>query len=142
MDTDAHGWETNLTEAVIGSAFEVSKALGAGLLEKVYERARLRELTLCGVSAKNQASFPVCYKGQCVGEYCADLLVDQKVIVELKCVDRLGNEHLAHCITDLKASGLSRGAAHQFPKTHGGMEACPPGPVAANICLVMSRTLP
>ena len=60
MDTDAHGWETNLAEAVIGSAFEVSKALGAGFLEKVYERARLRELTLRGVSAKNQASFPVC----------------------------------------------------------------------------------
>ncbi len=44
--------------------------------------------------------------GQCVGEYCADLLVDQKVIVELKCVDRLGNEHLAQCINYLKASGL------------------------------------
>ncbi len=106
MDTDAHGLETNLTESVIGSAFEVSKALGAGFLEKVYERAMLRELTLRGVSAKNQASFPVCYKGQCVGEYCADLLVDQKVIVELKCVDRLGNEHLAQCINYLKASGL------------------------------------
>ncbi len=111
MVTDAHGLETNLTEAVIGSAFEVSKALGAGFLEKVYERARLRELTLReltlrGVNAKTQASFPVCYKGQCVGEYCADFLVDQKVIVELKCVDRLGNEHLAQCINYLKASGL------------------------------------
>ena len=52
MVTDAHGLETNLTEAVIGSAFEVSKALGAGFLEKVYERAMLRELTLRGVSAK------------------------------------------------------------------------------------------
>jgi GxxExxY protein len=59
MDTDAHGLETNLTEAVIGSAFEVSKALGAGFLEKVYERAMLRELTLRGVSAKTQASFPL-----------------------------------------------------------------------------------
>jgi GxxExxY protein len=50
MDTDAHGLETNLTEAVIGSAFEVSKALGAGFLEKVYERAMLRELTRLNVS--------------------------------------------------------------------------------------------
>ncbi len=56
MGTDAHGLETNLTEAVIGSAFEVSKALGAGFLEKVYERARLRELTVRGVSAKNLQS--------------------------------------------------------------------------------------
>ena len=105
MDTDAHGLETNLTEAAIGSAFEVSKALGAGFLEKVYERAILRELTLRGASAKTQASFPVCYKGQYVGEYCADLVVDEKVIVELKCVDRLGTEHLAQCINYLKASG-------------------------------------
>jgi GxxExxY protein len=106
MDTDAHGLETNLTEAVMGSAFEVSKALGAGFLEKVYERAMLRELTLRGVSAKTQASFPVCCQGQDGGEYCADLVVDQKVIVEWKCVDRLGNEHLAQCINYLKASGL------------------------------------
>ena len=42
----------------------------------------------------------------CVGEYCADLVVDEKVIVELKCVDRLGNEHLAQCTNYLKASGL------------------------------------
>jgi len=54
--------------------FEVSKALGAGFLEHVYERAMLRGLTLRGVSAKTQASFPVCYKGQYVGEYCADLV--------------------------------------------------------------------
>ena len=79
----------------MGSAFEVSKALGAGFLEKVYELAMLRQLTLRGVSAKTQASFPVCYQGQYGGEYCADLVVDQKVIVEWKCVDRLGNEHLA-----------------------------------------------
>jgi GxxExxY protein len=63
MDTDAHGLETSLTEAVIGSAFEVSKVLGAGFLEKAYEWAMLRELTLRGASAKTQASFPVCYKG-------------------------------------------------------------------------------
>jgi len=106
MDTDAPGLETLLTEAVIGSAFEVSKVLGAGFLERVYERAMLRELTLRGVSAKTQASVPVCYKGQYVGEYCADLVVDEKVIVELKCVDRLGNEHLAQCINYLRASGL------------------------------------
>jgi GxxExxY protein len=64
MDTDAHGLETILTEAVIGSALDISKVLGAVFLEKVYERAMLREIALRGVSAKTQASFPVCYKGQ------------------------------------------------------------------------------
>ena len=52
------------------------------LLEKVYERVTLRELTLRRVNAKTPASFPVCYQGQYVGEYCADLVVDEKVLVE------------------------------------------------------------
>jgi GxxExxY protein len=106
MDTDAHGSESELTEAVIGSAFEVANVLGAGFLEKVYERALIRELALRRVKAKAQVSFPVSYKGQCVGEYLADLVVEEQLIVELKCVDRLGNEHLAQCINYLKASGL------------------------------------
>jgi len=64
MDTDGHGWKQNLTEAVIGAAFEISRVLGAGFWEKVYERALLRELTLRGVSVKTEVSFPVCYQGQ------------------------------------------------------------------------------
>jgi GxxExxY protein len=72
----------------------------------VYERALLRELGLRGLSAKAQVSFPVCYKGQYVGEYMADLVVEEEIVVELKCVDRLANEHLAQCINYLKASGL------------------------------------
>ena len=52
MDTDAHGWEPDLTEAVIGSAFEIANVLGSGFLEKVYERAMIRELALRGVRAK------------------------------------------------------------------------------------------
>ncbi len=106
MDTDAHGSETAWTEAVIGSAFEVIDVLGSGFLEKVYERALIRELALRGVAGKAHVSFPVCYKGQYVGEYIADLVVGETVIVELKCVDRWSNEHLAQCINYLKASGL------------------------------------
>src|ERR1700692_1282762 len=106
MATDAHGFESDLTEAVIGSAFEVANVLGAGFLEKVYERALIRELASHGVNAKPQVSFPVCYKGHSVGEYFADLVVEEKVIVELKCVDRFANEHLAQCINYLKVSRL------------------------------------
>ena len=110
MDTDAHGLqESDLTEAVIGAAFEMSKVLGVGFLEKVYERALVRELLLRGVSAKAQVSFPVCYKGQYVGEYVADLVVEEKLIVELKCVDRFANDHLAQCLNYLKASSLRVG---------------------------------
>lgn len=106
MDMDARGSDADLTEAVIGAAFEVANVLGAGFLEKVYERALIRELALHGVSAKAQVSFPVCYKGQYVGEYLADLVVEETLIVELKCVDRFANEHLAQCINYLKAAGL------------------------------------
>jgi GxxExxY protein len=106
MDTDTHGWELGLTESIIGSAFEVANVLGAGFREKVYERALVRELALRGVSAKTQVSFPVCYKGKYVGEYLADLVVEEKIIVELKCVERFASEHLAQCINYLKASGL------------------------------------
>ena len=100
MDTDV------LTEAVIGSAFEVANVLGPGFLERVYQRAMMRELALRGVSAKAQVSFQVCYKGNLIGDYVADLVVEEKLIVELKCVDRFANEHLAQCINYLKASNL------------------------------------
>ena len=62
---------------MIGSAFEIANVLGAGFLEKVYERALIRELALRGVRAEAQVSFPVCYKGQYVGEYMADLVVEE-----------------------------------------------------------------
>jgi GxxExxY protein len=95
----------SLTETVLGAVFEVSNTLGAGLLEKVYERALLFELGLRGISATAQASFAVTYKGHSVGEYHADLLVEDQLVVELKCTERLGNEHTAQCLNYLRASG-------------------------------------
>ena len=80
--------------------------LGAGFVERVYERVLLRELALRGVKAKAQVPFRVCYKGQYVGEYLADLVFEEKLIVELKCVERFANEHLAQCTNYLKVSGL------------------------------------
>jgi GxxExxY protein len=100
VDTDSQG--SDLTEAIIGSAFEVVNVLGSGFLERVYERALIGELAMRGVTAKAQVSFPVCYKGHCVGEYVADLVVEGRVIVELKCVERFASEHLAQCISYLK----------------------------------------
>ena len=93
-----------MVEAVIGAAYEVSNILGAGFLEKVYERALARELILRGLQVESQVGFPVSYKGQCVGEYVADLLVEKQLLVELKCVESFSNEHLAQCINYLKAS--------------------------------------
>jgi GxxExxY protein len=104
MNTDEHGY---LTEKVLAAVFEVSNTLGAGFLEKVYERALLKELNVRGISAKAQASFPVMYKGYSVGDYFADILVEDVLVIELKCVERLANEHLAQCLNYLRASGMS-----------------------------------
>ncbi len=91
---------------VIGAIYEVSSVLGAGFLEKVYERALLKELALVGLRATSQARFPVAYKGQCVGEYVGDILVEDEIIIELKCVECLTGEHFAQCINYLKAADL------------------------------------
>jgi GxxExxY protein len=107
MTTDEREFLESLTERVLAAIFEVSNTLGAGFLEKVYERALLKELALRGISAIPQASFTVVYKGQSVGEYCTDLLVEDVLVVELKCVERLANEHTAQCLNYLRASGRS-----------------------------------
>src|SRR5689334_24079172 len=98
MNTDMN----TLTENVLAAVFEVSNTLGAGFLEKVYQRALLRELTLRGIRATAEASFSVSYKGHSVGEYFADLLVEDVLVIELKCVERLCSEHSAQCLNYLR----------------------------------------
>jgi GxxExxY protein len=102
MNTDLNA----LTERVLGAVFEVANTLGAGFLEKVYERALLRELQLRGIQATAQASVKVTYKGHYVGEYVADIIVEDLLIVELKCAERLTDAHMAQCLNYLRASGL------------------------------------
>ena len=105
MNADEHGCLNSLTEKVLGAVFEVSNTLGAGFLEKVYERALLMELRTRGIRATGQTSLAVSYKGQTVGEYFVDILVEDVLVVELKCVDHLANEHTAQCLNYLRASG-------------------------------------
>ena len=95
----------SLSGKVLSAEFEVSNTLGAGFLEKVYQRALLREVSLRGIRATIEASLAVIYKGQSVGEYFADLLVEDALVVELKCAERLGNEHTAQCLNYLRVSG-------------------------------------
>jgi GxxExxY protein len=116
MHANAHESLDAVATAVIGAAYEVSNALGAGFLEKVYERALVRELGLRALSVESQVSYPVSYKGQCVGEYVADLLVEGSVLVELKCTDRFSNEHIAQCINYLRVSHLRLALLVNFQK--------------------------
>jgi GxxExxY protein len=103
-------------EKLIGAIYEVSNVLGAGFLEKVYERALLRELAMAGLHAQAQVRFPVVYKGQCVGEYLGDIVVENEIVVELKCVESFTNEHLAQCINYLKATNLKLALLVNFQK--------------------------
>jgi GxxExxY protein len=108
MNADERRYFDSLTEQVLSAVFEVSNTLGAGFLEKVYERALLLELGIRGIRAAAQASLDVTYKGRSVGEYFADMLVEDVLVIELKCVERLGDEHMAQCLNYLRASGLAR----------------------------------
>jgi GxxExxY protein len=104
---DERGSLDSLTDQVLGAVFEVSNSLGAGFLEKIYERALLRELGLRGLRATAQAALTVSYKGFHIGTYFADIIVEDILMIELKCVDRLANEHTAQCLNYLKASNLT-----------------------------------
>jgi GxxExxY protein len=95
-----------IIETVVGCAYEVANVLGCGFLEKVYERALLGELAGHGLSVRSSVVFPVLYKGRPVGDYIADLVVENQLVVELKCVEQFSSEHMAQCINYLKASGL------------------------------------
>ena len=95
-----------LTEMIIGCGFQVSNTLGSGFLEKVYENSFAIELRKGGLDVKQQAPIKVLYEGSVVGEYFADLLVSNLVIVELKAVKEISDAFAAQCLNYLKATGL------------------------------------
>ena len=96
----------DLSNQVIGAAFEISNVLGAGFLEKVYENALNIELNNRKIKAQQQAPLKVYYKGELVGDYFADILVENKLIIEIKTVKEFDSIHLAQCINYLKITGL------------------------------------
>jgi GxxExxY protein len=102
------------TRAIIGAAYEVHRELGPGFLEKVYEGALAQELTSRGVPVRCQAEIRVRYKGQEVGVYYADLLVDDNVVCEIKAVESLGSAHEAQLLHYLKATGIKVGLLLNF----------------------------
>lgn len=99
---------------MIGCGFEVINELGAGFLESVYERAMLVALSDAGLDAKSQAAIDVGFRGKSVGEFYADLLVEEKVIVELKCAAEISPIHEAQVINYLKATGIEVGLILNF----------------------------
>ena len=98
--------EKQLSYVIRGCVYEVFSNLGCGFLEKVYENALLSELHLRGLHAEKQIPVSVRYKGKVVGEYFADVLVENKVILELKAQAYLSGENEAQLLNYLKASGI------------------------------------
>ena len=103
-----------LTRLIIGCAFDVINELGAGFIESVYERAMLVALGQVGVRVRRQQSIPVSFRGELVGEFYADLLVDEQVIVELKAIKRLAPENVSQVINYLHATGIEVGLLINF----------------------------
>jgi GxxExxY protein len=95
-----------LTGRIIGCAYAVSNELGAGFLEKVYENALAHEIRKTGLQVQQQQPIQVHYDGVVVGEYVADMVVANTVLVELKAVKAFDDIHFAQCINYLKATGM------------------------------------
>ena len=95
-----------LTELVIGLVFKVANGLGSGFLEKVYENALAIELQVAGLTFEQQVPITVFYQNQVVGSYMADLVVEGRLLIELKACRALEDAHTAQCLNYLKAMGL------------------------------------
>ncbi|MDX6530822.1 MAG: hypothetical protein QOH41_3112 [Blastocatellia bacterium] len=103
-----------LTERIIGCAIEVHRQLGPGLLEGTYEAALCIELQIAGLNFVRQPIFPVVYKGQVIGEYRLDLIVEDTVIVEIKSVERFDPIFEAQVLTYLRVTGKEIGLLMNF----------------------------
>jgi GxxExxY protein len=109
--------DTHLTEQIISCAYEVHNVLGSGFLEKVYENALLEELRSRGIKAETQKPIAVNYKSKVVGEYFADVVVEDSLIVELKALDKLADIHEIQLKNYLKATKIELGLLINFGKS-------------------------
>ena len=110
--------EEQISYAIQGCVFEVYRQLGCGFLEKVYEKALLAELELQGLRAETQVPVTVQYKDVVVGKYYADMVVEKRIILELKAQQKLPPASKAQLLNYLKATGLHLGMLvnFSFPK--------------------------
>jgi GxxExxY protein len=104
----------DITYQINGAIFEVNSILGSGFLEKVYENALIVELRKRGLKAVAQVPITIKYKEEMVGEYFADILVEEIVIIEMKVVEQLQKIHEAQLLNYLKATGLKVGLLVNF----------------------------
>ena len=115
MNADERRSEINrITEAVIGCVMQVSNTLGRGFLEKVYENALAVECRRSGLAVVQQKAIQIRYRDVVVGDYIADLVVNDRVLVEVKAIKLLDEVHAAQCMNYLKATNLNVGLLINF----------------------------
>lgn len=119
MNADSHGFsgkESELTHAILGSAFEVLNTLGTGLLEKPYENALAIELQSRGIKIDQQRDFQIYYKSQEVGTYIPDLIANDKVIIDTKIIEKITNIERAQMLNYLRITKLKLGLILNFKR--------------------------
>lgn len=107
---------SDITELILKAFFNVYNELGFGFLEKVYERAMICELIDLGLEVESQKKLTVYYKKKNVGDYFADIVINQSVIIELKAVDNICPEHEVQLVNYLKATDIEVGLLLKFGK--------------------------
>jgi len=115
MNANKHQWvEADLIYRVVGCAMTVINHLGHGLREKTYERALRIELVQEGLSFQSQRSYPIHYRGVHIDDYVPDLEVEGRLIVEVKTVESIGNDHIGQVLNYLRISKLEAGLILNF----------------------------
>ncbi|MBI3583163.1 MAG: GxxExxY protein [Nitrospinae bacterium] len=117
MNTEKEFLYKELTGEIIEASYNVHNSLGCGLLEKVYENSLIWEIELMGRKVSSQREFKVIYRKKEVGIYYADLVVEDKVIVEVKSVERIDDIHRAQLLNYLRISGLRVGLIINFARS-------------------------
>jgi GxxExxY protein len=107
----------DLSYEIMGAIFEVHKELGPGFIESIYEKALIEELTKRGIKVETQKVIDISYKDKKVGVHRLDLIVEDKVVIELKTVERFSIHHKAQLTSYLKASGYKLGILVNFSKS-------------------------
>lgn len=107
---------SEITEVIIGEAYKVHNSLGSGFLEKVYENALNKKIKETGFKVVQQYPIKVLFENEIVGEYCSDLLIEDKIIVELKALESLHQIHEVQLVNYLRATGLEVGLLLNFGK--------------------------
>jgi len=106
-----------LSEKIIAAAYNAHKELGYGFLEKVYKNALAVELEEAGLKYALEAPLQMAYHGQIVGDYFADIIVDDKIIVEVKAISKIDLVHEVQLVNYLKATGINIGLLINFGRS-------------------------